>query len=63
MENENLFPMLHLAKEKGCLTSLTTNGIHLTEDFSRRLLTEELDLIVVSIELATRGSGKSVCKP
>ena len=60
MENENLFPMLHLAKEKGCLTSLTTNGIHLTEDVSRRLLTEELDLIVVSIELATQGIQESL---
>lgn len=60
MENENLFLMLHLAKEKGCLTSLTTNGIHLTEDFSRRLLTEELDLIVVSIELATQGIQESL---
>ena len=43
MENENLLPMLRLAKEKGCLTGLTTNGIHLTEDFSRQLLTAGLD--------------------
>ena len=55
MENENFISMLRLAKTKGCSTSLTTNGIHLTADLSRRLLTEELDLIVVSIELATQG--------
>ncbi|MEW6374214.1 MAG: SPASM domain-containing protein [Thermodesulfobacteriota bacterium] len=55
MENENIIPMLHLAKKNGCLTSLTTNGIRLTEDLSHQLLMAGLDLIVVSVELATQG--------
>lgn len=48
LENENLVQMLQLAKEAGCLTGLTTNGVHLTEDVSNQLLSEGLDLIVVS---------------
>ncbi len=54
MENEHLVPMLRLAKEKGCLTSLTTTGTHLTEDLSSQLLSCGLDLLVVSLELATQ---------
>ena len=60
MENENCVPMLHLAKTKGCLTSLTTNGIHLTPDLSRQLINTGLDLMVVSVELATQGIEESL---
>src|SRR5512139_3385608 len=49
LENENIISMLRLAKEKECLTSLTTNGTHLNKDLSHQLLTEGLDLIVVSV--------------
>ncbi|MBM4332350.1 MAG: hypothetical protein FJ117_14240 [Deltaproteobacteria bacterium] len=53
LENENIIPMLRLAKEKDSLTSLTTNGIHLTGDLSHHLLTSGLDLLIISLELAT----------
>ena len=52
-ENENIVPMLRLAKEKGCLTGLHTTGIHLTEEFTRQLIDVGLDLLGVSLELAT----------
>lgn len=48
LENENLIQMLHLAKQAGCLTGLTTNGVHLTEDMANQLLSDGLDLIMVS---------------
>jgi MoaA/NifB/PqqE/SkfB family radical SAM enzyme len=48
LENENLIEMLHLAKQANCLTGLTTNGIHLTEEIANQLLSEGLDLLVVS---------------
>jgi MoaA/NifB/PqqE/SkfB family radical SAM enzyme len=60
MENDTLLPMLRLAKEKECLASLTTNGIHLTEDLSNQLLSAGLDLIVVSLDLATQGIQESL---
>jgi MoaA/NifB/PqqE/SkfB family radical SAM enzyme len=52
-ENEEIVPMLRLAKDKGCLTSLTTTGIHLTEASSGQWMDADLDVIVVSLELAT----------
>jgi MoaA/NifB/PqqE/SkfB family radical SAM enzyme len=48
LENENLIQMLQLAKQAGCGTGLTTNGVHLTEETSSELLSTGLDLIVVS---------------
>ena len=53
-ENENIISMLRLAKEKGCLTGLHTTGIHLTEEFAHQLIDVGLDLLGVSLELATR---------
>jgi len=38
MENEHIFSMLRLAKEKGCLTGLSTNGTHLNDTLSGQLL-------------------------
>jgi len=55
LENENILPMLHQAKQANCLTSLTTNGLHLTEDLSHQLLTQDLDLILISFEGAMKG--------
>jgi MoaA/NifB/PqqE/SkfB family radical SAM enzyme len=52
-ENENIISMLRLAKEKGCLTGLHTTGIHLTEAFTRQSIDAGLDLLGVSLELAT----------
>ncbi len=62
MENDHLLPMVRLAKEKGCLTSLTTTGTHLTEDLSGQLLSCGLDLLVVSLELATQEIQETLTK-
>ena len=59
-ENDALLPMLRLVKGNECLASLTTNGIHLTEDLSSQLLNAGLDLLVVSLELATQGIQESL---
>lgn len=53
MENEHIIPMLRRAKEKGCLTGLSTNGTHLNDTLSGRLLSTGLDLMVVFLEVAT----------
>jgi MoaA/NifB/PqqE/SkfB family radical SAM enzyme len=53
MENEHLFSMLRLAKEKGCLTGLSTNGTHINDTLSSQLLSAGLDLMVVFLEAAT----------
>ncbi|MBA4422739.1 MAG: hypothetical protein C0390_06495 [Syntrophus sp. (in: bacteria)] len=53
LENEHIFSMLRLAKEKGCLTGLSTNGTHLSETLSGQLLSTGLDLMVVFLEAAT----------
>lgn len=53
MENEHIFSMLRLAKDKGCLTGLSTNGTHLNEAVSGQLLSTDLDLLVVFLEAAT----------
>ena len=53
MENEHIFSMIQLAKEKGCLTGLSTNGTHLNDTLSDQLLVAGLDLMVVFLEAAT----------
>ena len=53
MENEHIFSMLRLAKDKGCLTGLSTNGTHLNDAISGQLLSTDLDLLVVFLEAAT----------
>lgn len=52
MENEHLFSMLRLAKDKGCLTGLSTNGTHLNDAISEQLLSTDPDLLVVFLEAA-----------
>lgn len=53
LENAHIFSMLRQAKEQGCLTGLSTNGTHLDETLSGRLLATGLDLMVVFLEVAT----------
>jgi MoaA/NifB/PqqE/SkfB family radical SAM enzyme len=53
LENEHIFSMIRLAKGKGCLTGLSTNGMHLNETHSGQLLSAGLDLMVVFLEAAT----------
>lgn len=52
LENEDLIPMLRLAKEKGCLTSLTTNGALFEHDFGLKLAQANLDYLVISLQIA-----------
>ncbi len=54
LENENIVTMVEFAKKADCLTSLTTNGLVLTEDLSRKLIGAGLDEIVIFLELATQ---------
>jgi MoaA/NifB/PqqE/SkfB family radical SAM enzyme len=54
LENEHILSMLRLAKGKGCLTGLSTNGMHLNESLSGQLLSTGLDLMVVFLESATQ---------
>ena len=54
LENENIIPMLRLAKQANCLTSLTTPGILLTEELSEQFIDEGLDRIVVYLNAAGR---------
>ena len=50
LANDNAVRMVHLAKEAGCSTSLTTRGPYLTGEISQNLLTEALDLLEVHLE-------------
>lgn len=53
LENGHIFSMIRMAKEKGCLTGISTNGTHLTDIVSGELLSSGLDLMVVFLEAAT----------
>ena len=54
LENENIIPMLRLAKRANCLASLTTPGILLTEELSQQFIDEGLDRIVVYLNAVGR---------
>jgi MoaA/NifB/PqqE/SkfB family radical SAM enzyme len=54
LENENIVAMVQSAKEADCWTTLTTNGVVLTEDLSRKLIGARLDELVIFLELATQ---------
>ncbi|MBW2148681.1 MAG: SPASM domain-containing protein [Deltaproteobacteria bacterium] len=56
LENENLIEMVRLAKRANCLTGFTDNGVNLTDDISRELLSEGIDLVVISMGGATKES-------
>jgi len=60
MENEHIFSMLRLAKEKRCLTGLSTNGTHLNDTLSDQLLSTGLDLMMVFLEVATHEVQESL---
>jgi MoaA/NifB/PqqE/SkfB family radical SAM enzyme len=60
MENEHIFSMIRLAKEKECLTGLSTNGTHLNDALSGQLLSTGLDLMVVFLEAATHAVQESL---
>jgi len=60
LENENIIPMLHLAKQAHCLTGLTTNGMNLTENLAQQILQEALDLIVISLEIENQPIQESL---
>lgn len=60
MENEHLIPMIRLAKGKGCLAGLSTNGAHLDEAISGELLSSGLDLIVVILEATTHDAREAI---
>ena len=52
--NKRILDMVRLAKDSGCLTGFTTNGMLLTEKTCRRLIELELDILSVSIAGATK---------
>ncbi len=52
LENENLIPMLHLAKEKGCLTSLTTHSISFEKNIAQKLVQVNLDHLIIALQIA-----------
>ncbi len=62
LENEDMIPMLRVAKQARCSTGLVTNGFHLTETTSRQLLAENLDLLLVSLE-GTPQAGSEELSP
>lgn len=52
LENKNIISMLLLAKEKGCLTSLTTNGTLFDSSFGQKLVQANLDHLVIALQIA-----------
>jgi MoaA/NifB/PqqE/SkfB family radical SAM enzyme len=59
LNNENLVQMVHLAKQAGCSTGLTTMGFHPTEELSRELVSEDLDFLEISLEGIPREGEES----
>jgi len=59
LENGNLVQMVHLAKQADCSTGLTTLGFHPPEELSRKLLSEDLDLLEISLEGIPRAGQES----
>jgi MoaA/NifB/PqqE/SkfB family radical SAM enzyme len=55
-----LFEMIALAKSAGCRVGLTTNGMRLDLETAKRLLSQELDLVAISIAGATRETHESI---
>ncbi|MBI4472650.1 MAG: radical SAM protein [Acidobacteria bacterium] len=50
---KGLFEFVRYARSKGILTSLSTNGTHLTDDANRKLLSSGLDYLIVAFDGAT----------
>jgi len=60
LENENFPDMLRQAHEAGCLTAVATNGYYLTEELSIRLVEEEIESIIISLEEIPRVESGSL---
>jgi len=58
--NPDIFEMIRIAKAKHCSVSLTTNGVNLTRDISRRLMKEGIDVIAISIAGATKETHERI---
>jgi len=58
--NKRILDMVRLAKDNGCLTGFTTNGMLLTEKTCRRLIELELDVLSVSIAGATKKTHEAI---
>jgi len=56
----DIFEMVHMAKTKHCSVSLTTNGVNVTPDISKRLIQEGLDIIAISIAGATKETHERI---
>lgn len=56
----DIFEMIHMAKAKHCSVSLTTNGVKVTPDISKRLIREGLDIIAISIAGATKETHERI---
>ena len=55
-----LFDMIQTAKADNCKTSLTTNGVLLTQNMSEELIKKGLDTVAVSIAGAMRETHESI---
>jgi len=47
--NQDIFKMIKIAKNAGCLTGTTTNGILIDQDMIEKIIESELDLIAFSV--------------
>lgn len=55
-----LFTMIAIAKQKGCSVGLTTSGMLLTCDVSRKLLTLGLNFLAISMAGATKATHEKI---
>ena len=58
--NKRILDMVRLAKDSGCLTGFTTNGMLLTEKSCRRLVKSELDVLSVSLAGSTTKTHEAI---
>lgn len=58
--NKRIFDMVRLAKDSGCSTGFTTNGMLLTEKTCGRLVELELDILGISIAGATMKTHEAI---
>lgn len=56
MLHQRIYEMIRLAKERGCLTTMTSNGTLLTEKNSRSMIAAGLDKLTVSIDGMTEAT-------
>lgn len=58
--NARIFDMIKLAKDCACSVGLTTNGMLLTEQISKKLIELGVDIVCVSIAGATRKTHEEI---